>query len=352
MIINFIFWIDKIKELLLERSRRGHSTNIHKVKAHCGIHGNEKADAAAGLAARNSGMPGILKEDSSNHHLHSLHWLTTTTPAGHTQLVNNLTTGVRDHIHDSTCTGLSNSTTYTNLWQNVQQHIHHATSHSMWSSCNFNQVRTSLKHRFGVLWNNTWAQRMGLTAHRSCPLCNKEDSGSHTLLECTHPTLKSMHIARHNLATVTAAKAIRRGKLGACYMIMDAGRLDNLPEGLDVATTRIPPWMLPQLPAADRQKLRPDILLVENLTPQDIEAGKHLDLATRHTRPIHIVEVGYCRDIAFADKLQQKLTQHAHLSPQAGWLDGGGRQRPTHNPGHGRLQLQRQHYITRILGHS
>ena len=72
-----------------------------------------------------------------------------------------------------------------------------------------------------------------------------------------------MHIARHNKAVGLIQDAIASGPLGGSYMVMDACGRDATPD--TVAATRLPPRLLPTMPARVRDKLRPDILIIEGL---------------------------------------------------------------------------------------
>ena len=80
-------------------------------------------------------------------------------------------------------------------------------------------------------------------------------------------------------------------------MVMDACGRDATPD--TVAATRLPPWLLPTMPARVRDKLRPDILIIEGLP---VHAGIALTTASpslshlQRSCRIHIIEVGYCSD--------------------------------------------------------
>ena len=106
-----------------------------------------------------------------------------------------------------------------------------------------------------------------------------------------------MHIARHNKAVGLVQDAIASGLLGGSYMVMDACGRDATPG--TVAATRLPPWLLPTMPARVRDKLRPDIPIIESLP---LHAGIARTLASpslshmQRSCHIHIIEVGYCSD--------------------------------------------------------
>ena len=87
--------------------------------------------------------------------------------------------------------------------------------------------------------------------------------------------------AHQNKAIGLIQDAIASGPFGGSYMVMDACGPDATPD--TVAATRLPPWSMPTMPARLRDKLRPDILIIEGLP-------LHLQCSCR----IHIIKVGYC----------------------------------------------------------
>ena len=151
---------------------------------------------------------------------------------------------------------------------------------------------------------------------------------------CSHKEMKAMYIARHDKAMRKLLKQVLNGKHGAHYVIADVGTLEGLKQ-LGVHNKRIPSFVLQDdtLPAQDtcnctqeqtgtheRDKLRPDIMLVE-LT--DIERKAHmtgeemplLNATMQNNRPrkVWIVEGGYCTDTRYSDKYRRKEIQHEHL---------------------------------------
>ena len=128
----------------------------------------------------------------------------------------------------------------------------------MWHSprCKFGAIRTVLNVRYGSLWTAHRARTMGrpyvtdlgTINNGSCPLCLAPlDSAGHLLGECSHRDIKSMHIVRYNKAVGLIQDAIASSPLGGSYMVMDACGRDATPD--TVAATRLPPWLLPTMPA-------------------------------------------------------------------------------------------------------
>ena len=213
----------------------------------------------------------------------------------------------------------------------------------MWNdaSIKFSQIRAVLKYRWGALWNARTAQRMGMRYgpwgcsqqgrawHKTtgtnmtvapCPLCHHPDGGTHTLAGCQHPRMKAQYILRHDQAVAMIMKAIKTGKKGGCYTIMDVGKAVDLPEG--VAGKRLPPWLLPKVDNETRGKLRPDILIMEgldsNTVPQQENPTKYSKFINnlkniKETTIMHIIEAGYTGDLSFIQKREEKLEQHKNL---------------------------------------
>ena len=105
---------------------------------------------------------------------------------------------------------------------------------------------------------------------------------------------------------------------------MDACARADLPAG--VADTRLPAWLLPDVPAEVLSRLRPDMLLVQGMpATAPASAGFYTPGAQARFRAsctISILEVGYASDSGFQDTLALKQTQHLDLCARlvaAGW---------------------------------
>ena len=95
----------------------------------------------------------------------------------------------------------------------------------------------------------------------------------------------------------------------------------NTPEDLDQTLgTRIPKEMLPDIDNDIRMKLRPDILRIRGLPAGATNFPISKD--QRAGYEVQIIEVGYCADTRYKEKMQAKLSQHAQLVQylrDAGW---------------------------------
>jgi hypothetical protein len=120
-------------------------------------------------------------------------------------------------------------------------------------------------------------------------------------------------------------KAIQKmSPIGGDYTIMDACPSSNLPEG--VQAKRLPAWLFPstsEMPEEERavqdalrKKLRPDILMVQGLNPQQAlrPDDEIRDFLSSNVTKIHILEIGYCSDIDRDRKDEEKHAQHEQLA--------------------------------------
>ena len=155
----------------------------------------------------------------------------------------------------------------------------------------------------------------GLPVSSKCPLCPLEDGCTHILSGCAHPDMKSHYISRHNQAVLLIHKAISQGGLGGSFCVVDATKASKTPVGAE--SNRLPPWLLPDLTTAKRNKLRPDILLIQGLPTVNAQRFGNLtrqqQQAIHGTSQIHLIEVGYASNTRYTEKLAEKLQQHAEL---------------------------------------
>ena len=127
--------------------------------------------------------------------------------------------------------------------------------------------------------------------------------------ECRNPDIKSMIIKRHNDAVQLLYKAVLASDIGGCYAIMDAGHLPG-----ETIHDRIPGWMLPNTPEAERTKMRPDLLLITGLTQREANNwSDNLQVHNKTRYTIHIFEIGYGSDTCLENKERTKLEQHTNL---------------------------------------
>ena len=122
--------------------------------------------------------------------------------------------------------------------------------------------------------------------------------------------MSALQIERHNLASRKILRLLLEGALGNCYMVADVGshaRLGNL-GALD---SRIPTWLVSDIEAsehgADRQKLRPDIMIT-NLPHDQLSQP----ICSQRLQ-VWILEVGYCAATRYYGKLAEKQQQHQCL---------------------------------------
>ena len=131
-----------------------------------------------------------------------------------------------------------------------------------------------------------------------CPLCKNPDSGTHVLGACTHRLIEGLYIERHNKAVVTAGKAIMEGaKGGGLAMLMAEAGWHGKVTGLCVES-RIPSQVLRDVPESTLCRMRPDMLLIEKHTGDNVLPTLHDLEHPRHRRccRVHVIEAGFCTE--------------------------------------------------------
>ena len=240
----------------------------------------------------------------------------------------NLTSSLSRALRRSFRLGYSDANSlYAKLWRDVNPMMLPGASNLFWDQFTRGSkklktctVRNALKLRHGTFWNAKLARRfqkpyLGKTSDGKCPLCKNPDSGTHVLGGCTHRLVKGLYIERHNEAVAVVGKAIMEGAKGGCLAILmaDAGWHGKV-TGL-CAETRIPRQVLPGVPEDMLRRMRPDLLLLERssndslpLTLGDLQYPQH-----RRRCRAHVIEVGYCTELAYAQKFKEKQEQHSIL---------------------------------------
>ena len=116
------------------------------------------------------------------------------------------------------------------------------------------------------------------------------------------------------------------GAKGGCLAVLmaDAGWHGKV-TGLSVES-RIPSQVLRGVPEQMLRRMRPDMLLIEKHTGDDVLPTLHDLEHPRHRRccRVHVVEVGFCTEVAYAQKYKGKHAQHRtllDLLKNAGYAD-------------------------------
>ena len=133
----------------------------------------------------------------------------------------------------------------------------------------------------------------------------------HVLGARTHRLVEGLHIERHNEAAATAGnyilKAIIEGGKGGCLAVLMAnagwhGKVTGL-----CVTSRISSQVLRDVPESMLRCMRPDMLLIEKHTGDDVLPTLHDLEYPRHRRlrrccRVHVVELGFSAEVAYAQK--------------------------------------------------
>jgi ribonuclease HI len=313
---------EAIAERLQERKQAGGHTALIKVKAHSGIQGNEQADKLAKTAAEYcAGLPtGLRTHDRTTlgaEPRRGCWWpqRRTATQDGTTvwHNVNNLTTDLKQACCASGELRLGHSnreSIYAKAWGKTADdglpEANKMLNHP--SGSNYPPWRAALKVRTGTMWTAKLAARYrvrGCDPLARCPACKAPDGITHRLMECDGS--KEIRLKRHNDAVRAIATQILKGKKGNNWMLVDAGPSDEHPR-LRGLPHRVPRWLLPDCGA------RPDILLVEGVPPTGPPNRGGLRDALQTLRAIHVIEVGYCMDTRWEEKLAEKNRQHDQVN--------------------------------------
>jgi hypothetical protein len=330
--------LEAILDIAKKRAQAGLYTNIRKVKAHVGIQGNEMVDKAAKKVAASQIQEGdtTVTDSTTDQAYSKVAWPHTvrTDPEGSSSLwaLDNLTHGLKDYLLPKWHTGQSKVGLYATINKQELPKMCKEESAAMWTSpaVTFKNCTHVFKAQHGLVWNRRKAFARGAPymgqkcTTPKCPLCPLTDGTAHILGECTHPQMVAHRISRHNQAVLILQKALQKGNLGGFVTILDATTKADLPE--DCIDTRVPAWVLPKVSEADRTKLRPDMMVFENLTPAMQEEFQLLKGANRATAmknlKVHLYEVGYTSNTRTDDLIKEKRQQHVALikaMTEEGW---------------------------------
>jgi hypothetical protein len=154
--------------------------------------------------------------------------------------------------------------------------------------------------------------------------------------------MQELIINRHNKAALMIHEAIVADSQNSdvSFTVLDACASDALPPGAHA--TRIPKWILPNTSDADRDRLRPDMLIIQGFTLSAFEQYSPAALLRpailkriQSLHHIRIVELTYTIESCYPDAMLAKLQQHLrliHALQAAGWTIDDAPTPPTHPP--------------------
>ena len=250
--------------------------------------------------------------------------------------MSNLHDSLRQEVHKHQNLGAANrESLYVQGWEAVQPYVlpdisngfmtEFMQSHIEQSSFSRAERETTLRYRFGQInnmrtayvQNRPYYPGQAIATNDRCPICGGSDSIAHIAGGCRHPNMKAKYIFRHDEACRMAITAFTKGTYGSFLLIADVGSEDKMRE-LGVHSKRIPAWALPNHiladvattnnlncynnHALDREKLRPDIMIVELSTPEQARHCKtgnnqgreplNPNIQNRRPRKVWILEGG------------------------------------------------------------
>jgi hypothetical protein len=321
--------VEQLVQILARRALAGGHTYLKKVRSHTGIHGNDEADRLAKeatdpkmpidmlvthgeIAHEGMAWPSTREEIEEDRPAFGAH-----TPIYRWRQAANLTADIKNKAPPSYNTGYANTEgIYATNWKKVTPTLHKTSSSQYWHDPNtsWSERINIFKLRWGKFWNKKLAHRYRMRyardpnpAHNAnCPICNKGiDGASHILAGCQDKHMKAFYINRHNRAVCIIQKAVSKEAKGNNYMIMDAGKQDELPD--TVRTQRMPDTLRPpHINKEEWGKFRPDLVMITGMLANETPT---------HGTKLHIqmVEVGYCSDTNHDVKIKEKEKQHAQL---------------------------------------
>jgi hypothetical protein len=312
-----------IAKLILDRARNGRKTSILKVKSHIGIAGNEAADKAAKRAADSPDQATL--ETPASHPFRNKWWPAHTSsmpqaedePLPTPRAVSNLGKQLKATVRQATKLGSSNRDSYyvksTQQMYTDPTGAHPSSNAYLGSKCTHSSKHLTLKARTGVLFTQARAALLGLSSTTACPLCGSQDSIGHMLGHCAHSAMRPLYISRHDQAVIHLYRALQKGADGGNFTIIDAGKMQDVLNKLAANGKRLPPWLLPGVDPDTLRRMRPDILRITGLPAQATHEEIAAALLHKSRHKIQVIELGYCSDFNWKQKLEEKKAQHQEL---------------------------------------
>ncbi len=345
--------LTEIADTLVQRAQAGLQTRILKVEAHAGITGNEQADKAAKEAAQ----PEACLEGTTPSHppYAGMRWPCFAEPqsdqAGdgtraaniregeqHLRPISNLQEALRKRMpHCMRVGGRRVCRTYLRAQQPYSGREGDRALPQESNDCTLKQrlqeaiLVARLRHVAGTFWTQRMAHKFGVAASDACPLCGLPDSGGHVRLQCRHPRMQKQYIHRHDATVRLILRELQRhARWGGTFTVLDACQAAEL-GALGASAKRVPRLMIPPEALSDEDllKMRPDILVVEGLPAAASEDDLRAAAVHKDRYTVRLIEVGYCADDKWRERIADKLQQHSRLISAlqaAGWRsDNGGK---------------------------
>ena len=196
------------------------------------------------------------------------------------------------------------------------------------------EIRTRQQHLTGTFYNKGTALRWGAcyppggprAKDDRCPLCGEGgDSSAHILLACTHGQMEAMRIKRHDRSVRQIERFLRKHSHFASVftVMMDACKASEL-AAHEAGGKRLPRWIIPDHLVSDEAlaKMRPDILRIVGLPASPTQEDLERAIQDKRGYTVQVIEVGYCWDTKWREKVAEKMEQHKQLIElleEAGW---------------------------------
>jgi ribonuclease HI len=299
--------LSQIASMLVTRTQ---PTELHKVKAHANITGNEIVDALAKEGHRKPhSMPNKPHEYaySTPYYLHKDEWIGMHyTP--YKGPIRNFQRYLQKYTTDTHLTELANIHKWTS-----DTNIDKISSNAFWNNPQISesQIKQLIKFRTNQYMGNArkhlfWPLRY---PNITCSLCstNEVDTWPHVLLKCPQPHLHALRIKRHNKVVWELRKLITSSPTSRCMILMNVGYFNNNPPD-----NTVPQWLLPCTCSTQRCHciacLRPDILCIQG-APYLGNPPSCVDPSLK----IQFIEFTYTNDRSPADRVNAKIAKYQPL---------------------------------------
>jgi hypothetical protein len=264
--------VGAIAEAIRLRALSGISTILVKVRAHCGLPGNEMADHMCCVT-----LEGVTTSETMEAPApHRKYGLADTTDPEHLKHINDYVTTVRRESDVSFGMGASNiHSLYFRSYRDISSSSHPTSHHFLKGSAPFAHVRQAIRYRGGCIFSQKLAYRFGMSHTPQCPLCGGQDGQSHILGGCTHPVFHSVYCKRHNQAARLIMKEVIRAPTPSRIIQQHVGWQDELARNIPT-----------RLPGAQASEVRPDFTVQGQEGVQLVEVKYGPDTRLREKLPL------------------------------------------------------------------
>jgi hypothetical protein len=287
-------------------------TQLHKVRAHTNIIGNEEANKLAKEGSKIVFVSDIPYQPYESAHS-TPYWWCRDDDHPFKGPIRHLKSYLKK-LEKEENEELAKTFDNINKWINNPL-IDNKISNNFWTIPTITdaQITQLLKFRYGQYMGNArkhlfWSE---LHPNINCSVCRmtQPDTWLHILLCCTEPHIHKLRINTHNKAVQEVRKMLISNATSHCFIRVNAGKSDG-----HAHENTVPNWLLPCSCNNQTQrcqcnaKLRLDILCIQN-HPYNVEPPH----GPNSTFTVQFIEFTYCNDRYSPDKIQEKTEKYLGL---------------------------------------